>query len=1337
MVGTSSCLGRFARSSLSSLVRLPLKAARSFRAAMAVVTLLLGLGGAALSGLATATPAGAITPGVISTLIGGNIPEANFWLGAGPDGNMWYANPIYGLVAVSPSANYTDYPNDFDDGTCGTGCTDVAGPEDPTAGPFGDLYFVNVETNGPYTVAWLDPSTGAVDNFEVGPSQGNDCTSDGYECQYLVGNLTRGPGNTLWFETGSEQIGELTFTQSCTSGNDVAGPVCTVNQPTLTWYDNLFAGETESTEGQAFACEQEYGYDYLAALGEGPDGDMWVEDLYNMSLLRIDPNAPAGSQYTDYSLPAGTVPYGPDLQAGPNGLLWFYNYNYYPTDQCDSPETPGQVGKPGYDSFNPATDALTAYTPTSVPDYEYPEETISSADFAIGPDGNLWYTYQPYEYVEPGEPEASNPAGVGELIPGTDTFNQYPDPARGTGGDYNPSAIAAGPNGEMWFLPGIDDCEGCGDGADNAIQEISTSVDTGTVNAVSPAYGPDTGGATVWITGTGFTGATQVDFGGVAAQNFTVVDDTTIEATTPSEPDGTVVVSVTTPAGTTAAASDQYTFVPPVVQSAPTTGSVYAGTAYSGQLATTGNTGAVTYTTTSGTSPVTVSATGAVSAPDTVAVGSYTVSGTDVDTTGNSGTWTFTLTVKANTITVTPASASVSTDAGYSGQLVAHGNATTATFSQSGASSPPGVTVSTSGAVSAPTSLSAGTYTVSGSVGDSLGDTGSWTFTLTVVAGTLTFYPTEAVVPYGGSYNGQLYATGSHGTVTYSQSGSSDVSVSSSGAISAPALPAGSYTASGSGEDSLGDQGPWNFLLYVYMVQEAPTSAAVDTGSGYSGQLTMAGGTGTLTYDQTYQSSNPGVTVSSSGAISAPTTLAAGTYYASGSVTDSLDNVSYWSFSLTVEPQAITQEAPFSGSVDAGTPFSGQLAATPSAATVTYYQEEGSPDITVSSSGAVTSTGSLAPGVYNASGYDTDSLGDDIGAWSFQLTVNASVPGGTLDLHKMTGLIGNYPDKVSGTGWNANGDTSVTIYECATDTYSPQCTSSLASTAVATSPHSKAGDISVTVPVDAGVIDTDGDTCGVSGSGTCYLVAVGSSDDFTASSALGFSVPQISVAKTTNVLGNSVDKVTAKYFPIGDTVEALECNDAANTANMSSECDTAGTISGTAGPTGTVAFSPNGVTMLVGSAYADGASDDCNPGSTCVMAVNDLTDPVINFQQVVNFASPAVTVSPTTVANGVGKTIKVTAKDFPVGDDVIALECDSGLPGGSVGDNCDTATMISGTVAPSGTVSFSSKITVVTGTAYSDGVGGSCLPGGPSCYVAVYDVSNPDIPTATPSFKVS
>jgi streptogramin lyase len=81
-----------------------------------------------------------------------------------------------------------------------------------------------------------------------------------------------------------------------------------------------------------------------------------------------------------------------------------------------------------------------------------------------------------------------------------------------------------------------------------------------TVTAVTPNTGPAAGGQTTTITGTGFTSATQVRFGTTTAP-FTVVNDTTITATTPAHGAGLVNVLVATGNGTsTSGQPDWYSF---------------------------------------------------------------------------------------------------------------------------------------------------------------------------------------------------------------------------------------------------------------------------------------------------------------------------------------------------------------------------------------------------------------------------------------------------------------------------------------------------------------------------------------------------------------------------------------------------------------------------------------------------------------------------------------------------------------------------------------------------------------------------------------------------------
>ncbi|WP_221937628.1 putative Ig domain-containing protein [Janthinobacterium sp. KBS0711] len=102
-----------------------------------------------------------------------------------------------------------------------------------------------------------------------------------------------------------------------------------------------------------------------------------------------------------------------------------------------------------------------------------------------------------------------------------------------------------------------------------------------TITGVTPASGPSTGGTAVTITGTGFTGVTALKFGANNGVAVTVVNATTMTATSPAGSAGTVNVTVTASGGTSATgAANQFTYIPaPTVTGiSPTAGPTVGGT---------------------------------------------------------------------------------------------------------------------------------------------------------------------------------------------------------------------------------------------------------------------------------------------------------------------------------------------------------------------------------------------------------------------------------------------------------------------------------------------------------------------------------------------------------------------------------------------------------------------------------------------------------------------------------------------------------------------------------------------------------------------------------------
>ncbi|MHB8324972.1 MAG: IPT/TIG domain-containing protein [Candidatus Dormibacteria bacterium] len=84
------------------------------------------------------------------------------------------------------------------------------------------------------------------------------------------------------------------------------------------------------------------------------------------------------------------------------------------------------------------------------------------------------------------------------------------------------------------------------------------------VTAVTPLYGPRTGGTTVTITGADFYSVAQVYFGQVAAQSFTLESTGTISAVAPAGLASTVDVVVETSLGSSSTSpADQFLYTPP------------------------------------------------------------------------------------------------------------------------------------------------------------------------------------------------------------------------------------------------------------------------------------------------------------------------------------------------------------------------------------------------------------------------------------------------------------------------------------------------------------------------------------------------------------------------------------------------------------------------------------------------------------------------------------------------------------------------------------------------------------------------------------------------------
>ena len=369
-----------------------------------------------------------------------------------------------------------------------------------------------------------------------------------------------------------------------------------------------------------------------------------------------------------------------------------------------------------------------------------------------------------------------------------------------------------------------------------------TYVSAPTVTSISPTSGPTSGGTTVTITGTNFSGTTAVTFGATAATGFTVNSATQITATAPAHAAGTIDVRVTTVGGTSAtSAADQFTYVaaPTVTSVSPTAGPaaggtsvVITGTNLSGATAVTfGGTAATGFTVNSATQ---ITATAPAGSPGTVDVRVTTTGGTSA--TGAADQFTYVATPTVTSISPTSGPQAGGTTVVLTGTNL--GGATAVTF---GATAATGFTVNSATQITATSPAGTGTVDVRiTTAGGTSATSAADQFTYVPAPTVTSISPTSG--PQAGGTTVTLTGTNLSGAtaVTFGATAATGFTVNSATQITATS-PAGTgtvdvriTTAGGTSATSAADQ-----FIYV----PAPTVTSVSPASGSS----IGGTTVTLT----------------------------------------------------------------------------------------------------------------------------------------------------------------------------------------------------------------------------------------------------------------------------------------------------------------------------------------------------------------------------------------------------------------------------------------------------------------------------------------------------------
>jgi hypothetical protein len=444
------------------------------------------------------------------------------------------------------------------------------------------------------------------------------------------------------------------------------------------------------------------------------------------------------------------------------------------------------------------------------------------------------------------------------------------------------------------------------------------------------------------------------------------------------------------------------------------------GAAFSQSLGASGGTSPYSYAVTAGSLPNGLSlnsSTGAVTGTPT-AGGTFNFTITATDSTTGSGPYTasqaYSVTIAAPTISLSPSSLPAATDgASYNQTITASGGTAGYAYALAAGALPAGMSLSSAGVLSG-TPTASGTFNFTVTATDSSTGAGPYTgsraYSLTVGSPSLSLSPGSLpAATVGAGYNQSVSASGGVSPYSYAVTAGSlpaGVSLNSStGALTGTPTAGGTFNFTITATDSSTGVGAPFFVSKAFaLTVGAPTVTISQSslpagapGASYSQTLTASGGTSGYSFAVTAGALPPGLSLSSSGALTG-TPTAGGTFNFTVTATDSSTGSGPYTgsraLSLTINAPTISLTPASLAAATAGTAYSQTLGASGGVGPWSYTVASGSlpPGLTLSSAGALTGT-PTAGGTFSFTLRATDSStgsGPYSGTQAYSLTVAAA-----------------------------------------------------------------------------------------------------------------------------------------------------------------------------------------------------------------------------------------------------------------------------------------------------------------------------------------------------------